>query len=211
MNLIDSLNWRYATKRMTGAPVPPEKIDTILEAIRLSASSMGLQPYTILVIENNETKKNLFEKAVKQPQIKEASHILIFAAWASISEKQISEYINNIAEERGVTAESLAGFRESLTGLTQNRTNEENFNWAARQAYIALGTALVAAAGEKVDATPMEGFNPQDVDAVLGLSDLNLRTAVVLPLGYRDEANDFLAKAKKVRRKKEKLFLQIAK
>ena len=91
-----------------------------------------------------------------------------------------------------------------------NRPAEVNFNWAARQAYIALGTGLVVAAAEKVDATPMEGFNPADVDAVLGLTDLNLRTAVVLPLGYRDEANDFLAQARKVRRKKEKLFLQVA-
>ena len=210
MNLIETLNWRYATKRMTGQEIPQTKIDTILEAIRLSASSMGLQPYTILVIKDAAAKNLLFEKAVKQPQIKEASHVLVFAACASISEKQVSEYINQMAEERGVDPGTLAYFKESLIGLTQNRTDEENFNWAARQAYIALGTGLVAAAAEKVDATPMEGFNPADVDAVLGLTDLNLRTAVVLPLGYRDEANDFLAQARKVRRKKEKLFLQVA-
>ena len=210
MDLIETLNWRYATKRMTGQEIPQTKIDTILEAIRLSASSMGLQPYTILVIKDAAAKNLLFEKAVKQPQIKEASHVLVFAAWASISEKQVSEYINQMAQERGVDPGTLAYFKESLIGLTQNRTDEENFNWAARQAYIALGTGLVAAAAEKVDATPMEGFNPADVDAVLGLTDLNLRTAVVLPLGYRDEANDFLAQARKVRRKKEKLFLQLA-
>src|SRR5688572_12373257 len=209
MNLIESLNWRYATKRMTGQEIPQEKIDTILEAIRLSASSMGLQPYTILVIKDQETKNVLFEKAIKQPQVKEASHVLIFAAWASISENQISEYISQTATERGMEESLLDGFKQNLLNLTRNRTDEENFHWAARQAYIALGTGLVAAATEKVDATPMEGFNPLDVDAVLGLAELNLRTAVVLPLGYRDEANDFLAKAKKVRRKKEKLFLQV--
>jgi len=210
MNLIETLNWRYATKRMTGASVPQEKIDTILEAIRLSASSMGLQPYTILVISDEGTKQKLFESAIKQPQIKEASHVLVFAAWATITENQISEYINHVAEERGVAVESLAGFKASLTGFTQNRTDEENFNWAARQAYIALGTGLVAAAAEKIDATPMEGFDPKAVDAVLGLTEKNLRTAVVMPLGFRDEAADFLAKAKKVRRTKEKLFLELA-
>lgn len=210
MNLIETLNWRYATKRMTGQEIPQHQVDTILEAIRLSASSMGLQPYSILVIKDAETKKLLFEKAVKQPQIPDASHVLVFAAWATISETQVSDFINQIAEERQVDPATLAGFKASLLGLVQNRSAEENFQWAARQAYIALGTGLVAAAAEQVDATPMEGFNPADVDAVLGLAARNLRTVVVLPLGYRDAANDFLANARKIRRKKEKLFLEIA-
>lgn len=209
MNLIETLNWRYATKRMTGEPVPQEKIDTILEAIRLSASSMGLQPYSVLVISQEAIKNHLFENAIKQPQIREASHVLIFAAWASISEEQINAYINHMAEERGVTPESLAGFKGNLLGLAHHRTNEENFNWAARQAYIALGTGLVAAAAEKVDATPMEGFDAKAVDEVLGLAERNLRTVVALPLGYRDEKADFLATAKKVRRKKENLFISL--
>jgi nitroreductase len=209
MNIIESLNWRYATKRMTGAKVPQEKIDNILEAIRLSASSMGLQPYTILVISNDKLKQELFEKAVKQPQIKEASHVLVFAAWAKISESQITEYINHVAEERGVDVSTLDGFKDNIINLVNSRTDEINFNWAARQVYIALGSGLLAAAAEKVDATPMEGFNPQDVDAVLGLAEKNLRSVVVMPLGYRDEANDFLAKVKKVRREKEKLFIHI--
>ncbi|MBK0402467.1 nitroreductase family protein [Adhaeribacter sp. BT258] len=209
MNVIESLNWRYACKRMTGAKVPPEKIDTILEAMRLSASSMGLQPYTILVISNDNLKQELFEKAIKQPQIKEASHVVIFAAWAKISEAQISEYINHVAEERGVNPETLVDFKSNIVNLVKSRSDEANFNWAARQAYIALGTGLVAAAAEAVDATPMEGFNPADVDAVLGLAEMNLRTVVAMPLGYRDEANDFLAKVKKVRRQKEKLFIQL--
>ena len=209
MNIIESLNWRYATKRMTGAKVPQEKVDTILEAIRLSASSMGLQPYTILVISNEELKQELFEKAIKQPQIKEASHVLVFAAWANISEEQIAEYINHVAEERGVDLNTLDGFKSNIVNLVKSRTPEVNFNWAARQVYIALGSGLIAAAAEEVDATPMEGFNPADVDAVLGLAEKNLRSVVVMPLGYRDEANDFLAKVKKVRREKEKLFIQL--
>ena len=209
MNIIESLNWRYACKRMTGAKVPQEKVDTILEAMRLSASSMGLQPYTILVISNENLKQELFEKGIKQPQIKEASHVVIFAAWAKITEAQISEYINHVAEERGVDPETLADFKNNIVNLVKSRPDEVNFNWAARQAYIALGTGLVAAAAEEVDATPMEGFNPADVDAVLGLAEMNLRTVVAMPLGYRDEANDFLAKVKKVRRQKEKLFIQL--
>src|SRR5690606_4610542 len=186
MNLIENLNWRYATKRMNGAKVPQEKVNRILEAIQLSASSMGLQPYSVLVVSNDDVKQQLFEKAIKQPQIKDASHVIMFAAWARVTEAQISAYINQIAEERNVELTSLDGFKANLMPLT-NQTAEANFEWAARQAYIALGTGLIAAAEEKVDATPMEGFNPQDVDAVLGLAERNLRTAVVMPIGFRDE------------------------
>src|SRR5688572_25102200 len=150
MNLIESLNWRYATKRMTGDKVPAEKVDNILEAIRLSASSMGLQPFTVLVVSNEELKKTLFEKAIKQPQIAEASHVLVFAAWAKISEAQITEYINQVAEKRGVDPATLDGFKNNIAGLVNSRTDEVNFNWAARQAYIALGSGLIAAAAEKV-------------------------------------------------------------
>ena len=100
-------------------------------------------------------------------------------------------------------------FKDNIVNLVNSRPDEINFNWAARQVYIALGSGLLAAAAEKVDATPMEGFNPQDVDAVLGLAEKNLRSVVVMPLGYRDEANDFLAKVKKVRRQKEKLFITL--
>ncbi|RDC66533.1 nitroreductase family protein [Adhaeribacter pallidiroseus] len=210
MSLIQALNWRYATKRMNGEKVPPEKINTILEATRLSASSMGLQPYTILVIEDEELRQKIQKVANNQPQIVEASHLLVFAAWSNITEEQVTEYINHIAAERGVDPATLAGLKNALVGMVTRNTPEQNFQWAARQAYIAFGTAIAAAATEQVDATPMEGFNALALDELLNLKEKGLRSVTLLPLGYRDENNDWLAKQKKVRRTTDKLFLQVA-
>jgi nitroreductase/dihydropteridine reductase len=207
MDLIQSLEWRYASKRMNGTKVPDEKIERILEAIRLAPSSMGLQPYTVLVIEDEELKKKLQPVAWNQPQIVESSHLLVFAAWDNITPEQIEEYIDHTATVRNMPPESLNEFKGMLLNMAANRSQEENFQWAARQVYIALGTALVAAANEKVDATPMEGFDPAAADALLGLKEKGLRSVSFLPLGYRDADNDWLVKLPKVRREKEKLFI----
>lgn len=210
MNLINALNWRYAVKRMNGRKVPAEKVNTILEATRLSASSMGLQPYTILVVEDEALRKQIQPVAYGQPQITEASHLLIFAAWDNISLEQVDAYIRQIAGERGVAPETLDSFRSSLEGIVTRNTPEQNYQWAARQAYIAFGTAIAAAATEQVDATPMEGFDPAALDALLNLKEKGLRSVTLLPLGYRDTDQDWLASQKKVRREKDKLFLQLA-
>lgn len=200
MKLIDNLNWRYAVKRMNGTKVPQQKFDTILEATRLSASSAGLQPYKIIVVENENVKKQLQPAAYNQPQITEASHLLIFAAYENVTATHIDEYINLQATIKNVLVESLAGFKDMLLGHINSRSAEGNFNWAARQAYIALGTALIAAAEERVDATPMEGFNPAAFDEILGLQELGLKSVALLALGYRDEVNDYLINAPKVRK-----------
>jgi nitroreductase len=200
MELIENLNWRYAVKRMTGAKVPQEKVDAILEAARLSASSSGLQPYKIVVVEDEATKKLLQPAAYNQPQITEASHLLIFAAFEKITAQDIDDFINLQVSVKKIAAESLAPLKDRLVNTVLPRSGEENFNWSARQAYIALGTALIAAANEKVDATPMEGFNPDAFDEILGLKALGLKSVAMVVLGYRDEANDFLAKAPKVRK-----------
>jgi nitroreductase / dihydropteridine reductase len=210
MKLIDALNWRYAAKRMNGQKVPAEKLDAILEATRLSASSMGLQPYTLLVIENEEIKKQIQPVAYNQPQITEASHLLVFAAWENVTEQHVEDYINNIAATRGVTLESLEGFKASLMNIVHGRTPGQKHEWAARQAYIAFGTAITAAALEAVDATPMEGFNPAGVDQILGLKEKGLRSVTILALGYRDTDKDYLVDAKKVRRSKDELILKVA-
>src|SRR5688500_1175958 len=146
MKLIEALNWRYAAKRMNGQKVPAEKVNTILEATRLSASSMGLQPYTILVVEDEALRKKIQQVANNQPQIVEASHLLIFAAWDNITVEQVEEYIHQMAADRGVPAASLQGFRNALAGIVTGNTPEQNHQWAARQAYIAFGTAIAAAA-----------------------------------------------------------------
>lgn len=210
MELIEALNWRYAAKRMNGKKVPDELVNKILDATRLSASSMGLQPYSIIVVDNEETRKKLQPAVFNQPQITEGSHVLIFAAWGNVTELHVNDYINNISNVRNVTVESLEGFKNSLMNIVNGRTTQQKFEWAARQTYLALGTALTAAAMEKVDATPMEGFIPEKVDSILELSEKGLKSVALLVLGYRDEEKDKLAKAKKVRRAKEQLILNVA-
>jgi len=208
MDLIQALNWRYAAKRMNGKKVPREKLENILEATRLSASSMGLQPYTIICVENEAMRKRIQKAAYNQPQVAEASHLLVFAAWDDVNEKHVNDYIQQIMDVRGVSAASLEGFRASLMNITY-QTKEQKHQWAARQTYIAFGTAIAAAAVEAVDATPMEGFQPAAVDELLQLNELGLRSVTLLALGYRDEEKDYLANSKKVRREKDHLILQI--
>jgi nitroreductase / dihydropteridine reductase len=200
MELIENLNWRYAVKRMTGAKVPQQKVDAILEAARLSASSGGMQPYKIIVVEDEATKKLLQPVANNQPQITEASHLLVFAAFEKITTQHVDNFINLQASVKNITPESLSEFKDRLLNNIVSRDELTNFNWAARQAYIALGTSLIAAANEKVDATPMEGFDNAAFDEILGLKALGLKSVALLVLGYRDVANDFLAKAPKVRK-----------
>lgn len=209
MTLIDALNWRYAVKRMNGQKLPAEKLEKILEAARLSASSMGLQPYNIIVVENPEIRKRIQPVAYNQPQITEASHLLVFAAWEDVTEQHVNNYISDIARTRGVSEESLAGFRGALMGIVNGRTPQQKHEWAARQAYIAFGTAIAAAAVEQVDATPMEGFQPEEVDNILGLKEKGLRSVTILALGYRDTQNDYLVNQKKVRRSKEEFVLNL--
>jgi nitroreductase/dihydropteridine reductase len=207
--LIEKLNWRYAAKRMTGGIVPQEKLDTILEAIQLSPSSVGLQPYTVLVIGDKDLKAKIHKEAAQQPQILESSHLLVFAAWEKITSDDVSEFMDLVAETRGISVDSLTKFRASIHGSVLSRTEDVNFNWAARQAYIALGHAVVAAATEDIDATPMEGFDGEKLDQLLGLRQKGLRSVVMLALGYRDQEKDVLSTAKKVRRNSEALFINI--
>ncbi|MGI4729815.1 MAG: NAD(P)H-dependent oxidoreductase [Janthinobacterium lividum] len=210
MSLIENLNWRYATKRMNGQKVPQEKVDQILEAIRLAPTSFGLQPFTVLVIENEELRKTIQPVAYNQPQIFEASHLLVFAAWTDITEQQIDAFMADTAKERGIDVANLAGYKNVITGTVERLTPEQRSNWATKQAYIAFGIGLAAAAELKVDATPMEGFDAVGLDTVLGLQAKGLHAVTIMPLGYRDEANDPLAQAKKVRRATEELFIKMA-
>jgi len=195
---------------MTGTKLPKEKIESILEAIRLSASSYGLQPFNVIVLEDKELRTKIAPAAYNQPQITEASHLLVFAAWDDITPGKIDEYINDIASTRGISADALNGMKDMLINTVAGRTKEENFNWSARQSYLALGTGLVAAAVEEVDATPMEGFNPAELDKILGLKEKGLRSVALLALGYRDTEKDPMSAQKKVRRASEKLFINIA-
>ncbi|HET6226936.1 MAG TPA: NAD(P)H-dependent oxidoreductase [Bacteroidia bacterium] len=205
--LADALQWRYAVKKMNGQGVSEEKVERILDAIQLSPSGIGLQPYTVLVITDPELKKQILPIANNQQQMVDSSHLLVFAAWDTITEERVTDFLQSNIDIRKVSMESLQRYRDILMGMTK-REAEANYNWAARQAYIAFGIAIVAAAEEGVDATPMEGFNPVALDELLGLDKIGLRSVTLLPLGTRDAVNDWAAALPKVRRAKDKLFIR---
>ena len=209
MNVIQNLKWRYATKSMNGQTVPQEKVDYILEAIRLSASSSGLQPYEVLVITDPEIKQKIRKASYDQSQVTDASHVLVFAAWDQYTVERINRVFERSNRERGLPNSATDAYRTRLIAMMGAKTAEENFHHAAKQAYIALGSALVAAAEQKVDTTPMEGFNNTEVDDILNLREKGLRSAIVLPVGYRNEAKDWLVDMKKVRTPKEELITLI--
>lgn len=199
MSLINSLNWRYATKKMNGEAVSQDKVDQIIEAARLAPTSSGLQPFRIILITNQELKEKLVPASFNQSQIADSSHLLVFAAWDNYIEERINNVFAHTHKERGTPPESTADYQKMLIGNYVPRPAEVNFNHAARQAYIALGIALAEAAELKVDATPMEGFDAAQYDEILGLTEKGLKSVVIMPLGYRDENGDWLAGLKKVR------------
>jgi nitroreductase len=204
MSLIDTLQWRYATKKMDQTKsVPPEKVDKILEAIRLTASSSGLQPYEILVITNKDIREKIKPIANNQSQITDCSHLLVFAAWDDYTADRINAAFDLTNEIRNIVLKDREVYRQKLLDGYPPRGAEINFIHTAKQAYIGLGTALIAAAEEGVDCTPMEGFNPTALDEILNLKDQSLRSVLLLPLGYRKADEDWLIKLKKVRRTKE--------
>lgn len=210
MDFTSALHWRYAAKHFNGQVVPAPKIDAILEAIRLTASSTGIQPYEIVVVSNHTLKGRIHELACQQPQVVEGSHVLVFAAQQTLSEGDVDAYMQRIAQERELPLEALTGFSDAIKGGLLPMSPDVFAQWAACQAYIALGNGLLAAAIEEVDTCAMEGFNPDALDELLGLRARNLRSVVVLAVGYRDAAKDFLATAKKVRKTRAELFTELA-
>jgi nitroreductase / dihydropteridine reductase len=205
MSLIQDLNWRYATKAMNGETVSAEKLNAILDAINLSASSYGLQPYTILVVGNDATKQALQAAAYGQPQVGSSSHVLVFCVPTKLSAEDAKTFIANVAATRGIPLEALAGYEGMIAGTINGMNDAQQQTWAAKQAYLALGTALIAAAEKHVDACPMEGFDTAKFDEILGLVAKGLKSVVILPIGYRS-ADDTTANYKKVRKAKADLF-----
>jgi nitroreductase len=208
MDLLKSLEWRYATKKMNGEKVPQDKLEKILEATRLAPSSYGLTPYNVIVVEDQKLKEELQGACYGQTQLTDSSAVLVFATWDDVTEEAVDIYIQETAKQRGIGVEMLGEFSGMIKGSLSNMTQEQKVAWAQRQAYIGLGFALVAAATEEVDSTPMEGFVPTSVDNILGLKELGLMSVAVLPLGYRDTENDYLASLKKVRWENEKFFIK---
>ena len=200
MNLIEALNWRYAVKKMNGEPVEQEKVDQIIEAAHLAPTSSGLQPFKVIVVTNQELKEKIAPIAYNQSQVIDSSHLLIFAAFENYTEEGIDATFAYMNAQRGLPDSATDAYKAQLKGTILSKTAEENFNHAARQAYIGFGAALAQAALLKVDSTPMEGFNAPALDELLGLNKQGLKSVTLLPLGHRDEANDWLVNLKKVRK-----------
>ena len=209
-DLITKLNWRYATKKMNPSKVvPSDKVDRILESIRLTASSSGLQPYEVFVVTSPDVRAQILPNAWGQAQVTDCSHLFVFAAWDTYTAERINAMFDRVNAERGIKNEGWEAYRQTLLKTYPQKDADVNFQHAARQAYIGLGTALIAAAEEAVDSTPMEGFDPAKVDEILKLRERGLRSVVLLPLGYRAVEGDWLVALKKVRNPMELFVTEI--
>ncbi len=209
MELIEKLNWRYASKAMNGKKVAQFKIDTIIEAASLAPTSSGLQPFEIFVITNPEIKEKIRPIAWNQSVITDCSHLLVFAAWDTYTADRINKMFDLTNSIRGTKNEGWENYRQMLLNSYPQKDAEENFNHAAKQAYIAFSQSIAAAAFEGVDSTPLEGFDADALDEILNLRGKGLRSCVMLPLGYRDAEKDWLVNLTKVRKSKEDLVTLI--
>jgi len=205
MSYLDKLNQRYATKAMNGESIPQEKIDNILEAIRLAPTSSGLQPFEVYVVTDQTIKTKIREIAWNQSPVTDCSHLLVFAAWDNYTADRINHMFDLTNEIRGFKNEGWENYRQQLLGSYPQKDAEINFQHAARQTYIAFMSAIAQAAFEGVDSTPMEGFDPNALDEILGLRKKRLRSTLLLPIGYKDVEKDWLAKLVKVRKPMKEL------
>lgn len=204
--LIEDLNWRYATKKFdTSKKLDQETLDTLKEAVRLTASSFGLQPYEVFVINNQELKNELRTVSFDQPQVSDCDYLFVFAINTNIDDEYLDQFINNIAETRELATSDLEGMRQAISGSILQFSQQEKLDWAKRQAYIGLGNLLSSAAQLKVDVSPMEGFENEKYNDILNLKSKHLASTVIAGVGYRSTDDDN-ANAKKVRKSNEEFF-----
>lgn len=200
MSLIEDLNWRHAVKAYDSTKkVSQEDLNTILEAARLAPTSSGLQPFRVIVVENQELKEKMVSGAFNPEVMRDSSHVLVFAAWDSYSNEKIDKVYDHHTDERDLPQGRFSSYTDMIKDLYNAQTPEQHFAHTARQTYIALGLAMAQAAELKIDSTPAEGFNNQVVDEILELKKLGLKSVTLLYLGYRDTENDWLSNMKKVR------------
>ncbi len=204
-DIVDAMNWRYATKKFSDRKLSQEQIDALLEALRLTPSSVGLQAWKFIVVENPEVRASLQVASWGQSQVVDASHFIVLCRKVDVSEKEVNEYIGHTAEVRSTSVESLEPFRQMVQGAVDRSKGELERLWLSNQVYIALGTLLTAAAVMGVDATPMEGLDPAKYDEILGLKEKGLATVVACALGFRDEEDKY-ATTPKVRFPKDKVI-----
>ena len=207
--VLEHRTWRYATKKFDATKkVSNQDLETLMEAARLSASSYGLQPYHFFVISDPEIREQLKPASWGQSQITDASHIIVFANATDFGEELVDDYVSNVSETRSIPTEGLKGYADFMKSKLMELPTEHKSNWTARKAYIAFGNLMQAAAELKIDTCPMEGFESEKYNEILGLNDKNLNAAVVLAVGYRSEEDDTQHYAK-VRKSTEELFTLI--
>ena len=206
---LENQNWRYATKKFDATKkITTEDLSTLKEAIRLSASSYGLQPYKIIIVENPELRAQLQAAAYGQAQVVDASHLIVFANEMNFGEEGIVNFSKNMSETRGIPLESIQGYVEYMKSNIVTLSEETRNIWSAKQTYLALGNLLNVAAELKIDTTPMEGFVPAQVNEILGLDKLGLNASLLVTLGYR-HYEDATQHYKKVRKSNEELFITL--
>ena len=208
--LLTQLNWRYATKQFDSQrKISPQNWAALEESLVLTPSSFGLQPWKFIVVNDQATRAKLVAASWGQRQVVDASHLVVFVIKQNLSEQSIEAYVNRIAEVRGATADSLAGYRDMMIGsLIKGRDEVARRHWASNQVYIALGNFLTSAALLGIDACPMEGIEPAQYDNILGLNSQGLSAVVVATAGYR-AASDKYAGAKKVRFPKTEVLVRV--
>lgn len=206
MQLIENLKWRYATKKYDSSKkVSQSDLSKIKEAIQLSASSYGLQLFKVLDIKSSEIREQLKPASWGQPQITEASNLLVFCNYAEVKDEHIDEYMQLKASTQGLDLDSIQGFGDFVKGKMHEKSMEEKEAWTAKQTYIALSSAIAVCAELKIDSTPMEGFAPDAYSEILGLKEKGLKASVVLAIGYRS-AEDTSQHGKKVRKSIDSIF-----
>ena len=208
MRSVEALQWRYATKKFDSERiVPKEKLDILKRAFNLTATSYGLQPLKLVIVNNEELQQNLQEASYNQKQLGTASHVLVICIEKEIDKTFIENYFKYVRDIRNTPDDILHPFRESLIGDFEKKPLDEIHNWATHQAYLVLGTLLTVCAVEGVDSCPMEGFEPKKYDEILKLNEHNLCSVLALPVGYRSQ-DDFFAELKKVRRPLEETIIE---
>ena len=209
MNTIDKLKWRYATKKFdTTKKLSDSQINTLKEAFNLTATSYGLQTMKLIVVENLQKRNEMLPAAYNQKQVVDASHLLVICIQNEVSESDVDAYYQQLHDERQTPSEVLEPYKNQLKGVIQNMGANQRTEWTIRQAYIALGNLMTVCAFENIDSCPMEGFIPSEVDKILNLKDFNLKSVLLLPVGFRAE-NDMFASLKKVRKPLNEVILEL--
>ena len=206
---IKDANWRYATKKFDASKkIVAEDLEILKEAIRLSASSYGLQPYKVLIIENPEIRAKLQPVAWGQSQVVDASQLVVFANMTNFGDNEIDAFIKNFTETRGITVESVQRYADFMKSKISTLPEEQRNIWTSKQTYIALTNLMNAAAELNIDVTPMEGFEAEEFNQILGLDKLGLNAAVIATIGYRHK-EDATQNYAKVRKSNEQLFINL--